>query len=73
MMMCIASIKSVTAAEKARRELLRDGIDCSVVSLDPTLTKRGCAWGISFGCYDTADAKRILRNARVAYGELIVR
>lgn len=72
-MMCIASIKSVTAAEKARRSLERDGVDCSVVSLDPTLTKRGCAWGISFRCFGAADAKKVLRGAHVAYGELIVR
>ena len=72
-MMCIASIKSATAAEKAKRILQRNGISCSVVSLDPMLTKRGCAWGIEFKCFGEYDAKQLLRSAHVAYGELIVR
>ncbi len=72
-MMCIASIKSATAAEKAKRALVRNGIGCTVVSLDPMLTKRGCAWGIEFRCLSEYDAKGILRSAHVAYGELIIR
>lgn len=69
--MCIAAIKNMTGAMRARDTLRRVGIDSEVVSVDASLTKRGCAYGISFPCEREAEVKRILRNKKIDFGEIM--
>ena len=72
-MMCIAAMKNMTAAIKGRSALEAAGIRCVIVSLEPTLTKRGCAYGISFLCEHLDRVKSILSSRRISYGEILGR
>ena len=69
--MCIAAIKNMTGAIKARDALVKAGISANIVSIDASLTKRGCAYGVSFPCEAEFDAKRIMRKKNIDYGEIM--
>ena len=68
---CIITMNSRTTAERARRCLPRAG--AVVVSLDPGVTKRGCAFGISLPCGEVARMKAELDRQGIPYGEVIGR
>lgn len=70
-MMCIAAMKNMTAAIKGRSALESAGIRCAIVSLEPTLTKRGCAYGLSFPCAYLDKVKSVLSSKRINYGEIL--
>lgn len=70
--MCIASAKTLTIAQMAKKSLAREGIYASVVSIDPKLTEKGCAYGVSFRCSDRDRVRDILASDRVPYGQIIV-
>ena len=63
--MCIASMKTMTAALKGQRALLGAGIRAQVVSLDRMLTKNGCAYGLSYSCENSSLAEKILNTNRI--------
>ncbi len=69
--MCIVTMKTMTKAIRGRNAVERAGIQCEIVSLDKTLTKNGCAYGISFPCSDVAEVKGILGLANIGYGVMI--
>ena len=62
---CVGALPSMTAAIKAQRFLLLQGISCEVVSLSGKETKRGCAFGVEFDCEQESAARAALRAARV--------
>lgn len=68
--MCIASMKTLTAAHMARKALAAAGIVSSIVSIDPNITRKGCAYGIGFNCSDSVRVKRIFREKGITYGEI---
>lgn len=63
----------MTHAIKARRVLSAAGIKCDIVNLDSNVTKRGCAYGVSFPCSMTDKVQSILRRYELDYGEIIGR
>ena len=69
--MCIATMKSMTAAQKSKNVLKVSGIPCEIVNIDPMITKHGCAYGLEFPCAYTRDIKRFFSQKKVAYGEII--
>ena len=69
--MCIATARNITGAIKIRDALMRSGIRAEIVSVDATLTRHGCAYGVSFDCENEAQIKRILKTRNVYYGEII--
>ena len=71
--MCLISIKNLTAAQMAKKALLREGIYTSIVSVDPTLTRAGCSYGLSFNCAEGEAVRRTLDRASINYGELGVK
>ncbi len=68
--MCIAAMKSMTMAQKGRTAALSAGIDCEIVSLDPMLTEKGCAFGLSFPCARQVELERIFNAKKIAHGEI---
>ena len=70
-MNCTITLKNMTSAEKARRILEGAGIYAKIVNTDPRLTKKGCTFGIGIPCEQTDRAKKLLRQKRVNYGEVI--
>ena len=69
--MCIATMRSITAAMTAQKVLRQVGIRVDIISLDSTLTKKGCAYGISFSCTYAARVRQVLDAKAVDYGELV--
>ena len=72
-MMWIDSTKNMTNAQRALSVLSAGGISAAVVGLDPSMTKNGCAYGVSFPCAAAGEAERLLRTKNVSYGEIIGR
>lgn len=68
---CIIPMKSQTVAEKARRVANSERIRVEIVSVDPSVTKKGCSFGIRLLCSDVEYMKRILERKNIAYGEII--
>ena len=65
MNICIATIPSMNICIKAQKALADNKIFCKIISLDPKLTKRGCAYGIEFSCSEEKNVKFILRHAGI--------
>lgn len=70
---CIASLKSMTHAEKAKRALETERLRCEIVSLDKNLTRHGCAYGLEFDCTQSERVKRILDRRGLGYGDILGR
>lgn len=70
-MMCIISMRTMTAALRGQRTLSERGIRSEIVSLDASLTKNGCAYGLQFMCRDVRAVERILKDSKIHYGEIL--
>ena len=62
---CSAAISSLTLCIKAQRTLNENGIEALVVKLDPSFTRRGCAYGIEFDCRMAHTVRAVLSKANV--------
>lgn len=69
--MCILTMKSMTNALRAKSALEARGIAVTVVSLDPKLTERGCAYGIRFSCEAAEAVERTLTAKNLPFGVLM--
>lgn len=69
--MCIASLKSMTYALKAKRILSEANIDAEIIKLEPQMTHHGCAYGIKFDCINLYSVTDALTQKRVNYTEII--
>ena len=68
---CIIAMRSVTLANKAERALRAAGIRTTLVSVEPSLTKRGCSYGLKVGCELVGESEKILDRRGIAHGEII--
>jgi len=68
---CILTMKSRTLAESARRIAGEMRIGADVVSVDPSVTRYGCAFGLRIPCGAGERLKTALTRRGVTYGELI--
>ena len=69
--MCIAAMKSMTLAQRGKAVLATYGIPCEIVNLDPMIPKNGCAYGLSFPCSKAEELERILKQKKIAHGEIL--
>lgn len=68
---CIATLTSLNTSIKAQQVLSQSGIYSKIVSLDPSMTPKGCAYGIEFSCSDERLVKSILRAQRIYPSQFI--
>ncbi|MBQ6263010.1 MAG: DUF3343 domain-containing protein [Clostridia bacterium] len=68
---CILTFRSQTAASKATRYLKKTGVKVRVVSVDPSVTSKGCGWGVSFDCESADWIKNKLDARGISYGEIL--
>ena len=68
---CILTFRSQTTAAKASRYLKKNGTPARVISVDPSVTAKGCGWGISFECELTDVIKDKLDAKSISYGEVL--
>ena len=69
--MCVASVRSMTHAQKAKKTLESHLIECEIIRLEPSMTKKGCAYGVKFQCINLYAAKNALDDSSVKYTEII--
>ncbi len=70
---CILAMQSMTYAEKAKRAAASLAIRCEIVSIDPSVTRRGCAYGLTFPCREAERLLASLDKKRIPYGDVLGR
>ena len=68
---CILTFRSQTIAAKAARYLKKTGRAVRVVSVDSSVTAKGCGWGISIECGSAEEIKEKLDVKGISYGEVL--
>ena len=68
---CIAALNSLNKCIKAEKVLSSHGYFCKIISLDNSLTRNGCAYGIEFSCSENDDIRKILRTNRIDVTEFV--
>jgi len=68
---CIIAMKSMTFAEKGKRAASSAGIFSEIVSIDPSVTKRGCAYGLTIPCSEVNRLVSVFEKRHVQYGEIL--
>ena len=69
--MCFASLKSMTYAIKAKKALSQNNINSEIIKLDPSLSKKGCLYGIKFDCTNYYAVESILNSNNVKYSQIL--
>ena len=67
----VAALGSMTAALKAQRALATAGLALTVVSLSPSDTRRGCAYGVEYPLPLDGKVRAILHSARIPVSQYI--
>ena len=68
---CTAAIGSLTLAMKAKAVLDDGGILGRIVKLDPSATRRGCAYGIEYSCADHKAVRSAFNTAKISVSSYI--
>ena len=68
---CIIAISSVNHAIRSEKYLASVGLLTRIVKLQPTATKKGCAYGLEINCKDVPAALSYLNNAGIPYSEIV--
>jgi hypothetical protein len=68
---CIAAIPSINICIKGQKALTENGIFSKIVNLEPSLTKRGCAYGIEFNCSEKSKVKSILQHYGIKVSQYV--
>ena len=62
---CIAVIGSMTQAMRAQKVLANAAIRVDIIKADSSLTKRGCAYAISYSCLQDGNVRNILKASGI--------
>ena len=68
---CTAAIGSLTLAMKAKSALDEAGVYCKIVKLDPSMTRRGCAYGIEYDCENHRAVRSAFNTAKISVSSYI--
>lgn len=68
---CTAAIGSLTLAMKAHSVLSSAGIEGKIVKLDPSVTRRGCAYGIEYACENHKAVRSAFNTAKISVSTYI--
>ncbi|MFA6948421.1 MAG: putative Se/S carrier-like protein [Eubacteriales bacterium] len=71
MQLCTISQSSITYAVKARDALADAALPSRIVKLDPSRTRRGCAYGLEIDCRMVNSAVGILDRRGISYSEIV--
>ena len=64
-------MKTMTLAMRGKSALDARGILAEIVSLDPSLTQRGCAYGLRFSAQTRDEALRCLSEKKIPWGTVL--
>jgi len=65
MNICTIVTGSITSAMKAQKALAASAIQSTVVKLDSSTTRRGCAYGLEVNCNQISNVHTVLTNAKI--------
>ena len=68
---CTAAIGSLTVAMKANAVLEQSGLSGKIVKLDPSMTRRGCAYGIEYSCEEHKAVRSAFNTAKISVSSYI--
>ena len=68
---CTAAIGSLTIAMKALSALEQAGIFARIVKLDPSMTRKGCAYGIEYSCESHKAVRSAFNAANISASSYI--
>jgi len=68
---CIIAMRSQTYGGRGGRLLRKAGIPFTVVSIDPSLTRHGCAHGLRIPAVYCEKAQNLFDTHRLPYGDII--
>lgn len=68
---CIIAMRSQTYASKGGRLLQRAGIPYTMVSIDPSLTRHGCAYGLQIPHPRCTEARELFDRHGISYGDIL--
>ncbi len=68
---CIIAMRSQTYAAKGGRLLQKAGIPYTLVGIDPSLTRHGCAYGLQIPAHHCAAAKALFDKHHLSYGDIL--
>ena len=68
---CIIAMRSQTYAAKGGRFLQKAGIPYTIVGIDPSMTRHGCAHGLRIPVQRCRDAQAVLEKNRLSYGDVL--
>lgn len=68
---CTAAIGSLTLAMKAQSALDNSRVNGKIVKLDPSMTRRGCAYGIEYSCDDHKAVRSAFNMANISVSSYI--
>ena len=63
----LITVGSVTYAQKARKILLRNGIEAKLTKTDKEMVSRGCAYAVEISAADIYEAIRLLRENSIDF------
>ena len=66
MKICTAAIGSLTHTIGAQRALSEAGIHGTIVKLDASMTRRGCAYGVEFACEDGRAVRSVMNANKIS-------
>ena len=67
----VATLKTLNICIKAQHVLAEHGYSVKIVSIDPALTRHGCAYGIEFSSKFEREIASALKRAGIYPGEII--
>lgn len=62
---CTAVVGSLTIAMKAQKALSAAAIPATVVKLDSSVTKRGCAYGLEYSCNQDGNVHAVMNSSGI--------
>lgn len=62
---CTAIVSSMTSALKAQKALILASIRTTVVKLDSSVTRKGCAYGLEFDCVQQSNVRSVLESSGI--------
>ena len=69
--MCVASVKSMTWAIKAKKALNNAYIECEIIKLEANMSKKGCGYGVKFDCINYHLVEKNLNENKVKYTQIL--
>lgn len=70
---CFITVRTLTAAQMAESQLLRNGLQCRIQRSPRWMEEQGCGYGITVAFSEFDKGISILKNNRIPYKKVYLR